>query len=89
MQIVSSKLFFWEKQEKYHIVPNNCTYPYKHTVKHFVVFRLQPCIFCICFLINAYVVGTKVEAIQMSTNKICFYKEQEKRIIALWTGFLK
>ena len=33
----------------------------------------------ICFFIKAYVVGQQVEAIQMSTNNICFYTEPQKK----------
>ena len=42
---------------KYCIQSNYRTYPYKHTVKHFVVLRLQLCIFT-CFIIKAYFVDT-------------------------------
>ena len=34
--------------------------------------------FFLIFFIKAYVVGTQVDAIQMSTHNICLYKEVDK-----------
>ena len=46
----------------YRIWSNYRTYPYKCTVKHCVVFRLQPGVF-ICFFIKAYAVGTNLNCL--------------------------
>ena len=58
---------------------------------NFVVFRLQPVYFFVYFFIKAYVVGTYlncidlsmnrlVDAIQMGIQNICFYKENQIKI---------
>ena len=61
----------------YRIRSNYRTYPYKHTVKYFVVLRLQPCIFYLLLYRSiccwySFELPRQVEAIQMSTSNICF-----------------
>ena len=63
----------------YCIPPNYSTYLVSAQSSNSVVFR-----FFVYFCIETYVVGTHlncidVDAIQMSTHNICFYKENQKK----------
>ena len=42
----------------YHIWPNYCTYPYKHTVKQFCSLQITASVLFVYLVIKAYVVGT-------------------------------
>ena len=69
--------------EKYHILPNFRTCSYKRTVKQLVVFRLQPVYIYLLLYKNiccwySFELPRQVEAIQMNTNNIYFYKESQK-----------
>ena len=70
---------------KYLILPNYRTCSYKRTVKQLVVFRLQPVYFYLLLYKNiccwySFELPRQVEAIQMNTNNIYFYKESQKNI---------
>ena len=69
----------------YRIQPNYHTYPYKRTVKQFCSLQNAASVLFVYFFVKAYVVGTClncidfVDAIQMSTHNICFYKENQRQ----------
>ena len=71
---------------KYRIRPNYRTYPYKRTVERFRSLQITASVLFVYFFITSYVVGThfelhrQVDAIQMGTHNICFYKENQIKI---------
>ena len=69
----------------YRIRPNYCTCSYKRTVKQFGSLYKNIC----CWY--SFELPQQVEAIQMSTNNIWFYKETNKKIaqVSLNTPLMK
>ena len=69
----------------YHTQPHYHTYSYKRTVKQFRSLQITASILFVYFFITALCNGHPfelhrlVDAIQMSTHNICFYKENQKK----------
>ena len=51
--------------KEYHIRPNYCIYPYKHTVKQFSSLQITASVLFVYFFIKAYVVGTNLNCINL------------------------
>ena len=71
----------------YHIRPYYHTYPYKGTVKQFHSLQITASLLFVYFFTKPFFVvdihlnctDLIVDAIQMSTHNICFYKENQKK----------
>ena len=61
---------------KYFIQPNNHTYPYKRTVKQFRSHHITASVGICCGY--PFELHGLVDAIQIRTHNICFYKENHK-----------